>query len=119
MTGYQYTPDHAQARIGHNVSIADRCSDALLRAAEAQSEADRLERLAKRVFAQLVIAGDGAVSKREYDARANVRYIAVEDEMIAAQTAANLARAEADGLELRFKEWQSRNSTARAEMQLR
>lgn len=104
---------------GSNLPLGEQCHAALVKAAEMQSDAERLEKLAKRKFAQLVIAGEGSVNKREYDARANVVYIACEDAMIAAQTAANVARAEADGLRVRFSEWQTLSATARAEMGLR
>jgi hypothetical protein len=102
-----------------DVPLGERVHMALIAAAKAKSEAQRAERLAKRVFSQLVISGDGAVSQREHAARAHINYISAEDAWITAQTEANLAGAEADALQLRFAEWQSINATTRVEMGLR
>lgn len=101
-------------------SLGQRCHDALLRAARAKSEAERLAKLAKRVLAQCFIHAVGrSAAERDAIARNDVQYIRVEDALIEAETAANLARAEADGLELRFEEWRTTQATARAEMNLR
>ena len=102
-----------------NRSLAEQTADALVRAAEAKAIADKLERLTKRVYSQLVISGEGSVAHREHAARCHPKYISIEDEWVSANTVANVAKAEADGLELQFKEWQSRNATNRAEMGLR
>lgn len=103
-----------------NRSLGEQCHDALLKAAETGSEAKRLKKLSERVLAQLTLAQDGkSHAEREVKARCDMRYIAAEDASITAETDANKARAEADGLHVRFSEWQTLESTRRAEMHLR
>jgi trehalose-6-phosphatase len=103
-----------------NRTLGERVHDALVKAAEAKSEADRAEKLAKRIFSQLVIDLPGSsVASKEHAARTHPTYVKYEDEAIQRATAANIAKAEADGLDIRFKEWQSKHATERAEMNLR
>lgn len=103
-----------------NRSLGERCHDAMLKAAETSSEARRLKKLAERVLAQITLAQDGkSHAERETKARCDVRYLSAEDACIAAETTANLAKAEADGLQVRFEEWRTLQATHRAEMNLR
>lgn len=91
-------------------------------AAEAENAADRAEALRKRVFAEVVnhaTQGGTPVSKAEYAARADQRFVAADNEAIDARSAANIAKAKAEGLKLRFEAWRTRNATRRAEMNLR
>lgn len=105
---------------GSNRTLGERCHDALLKAAETGSEARRLKKLSERVLAQITLVQDGkSHAEREAKARCDMRFIAAEDAYVTAETAANIARAEADGLQVRFSEWQTLESTRRAEMQLR
>lgn len=101
------------------MSIAERYHQAMTKWAHAKSEADRLERYSKRVFSQLVIQGEGAVSHREHWARQHAAFISAEDSLVKAQTEANLAYAEAEGLKTLFEEWRTQAATNRAEMNLR
>ena len=102
-----------------NLPLSQQCADALEDSARAESEAIRLEKLAKRVFSQLVINSEGSVNIREHLARAHLKYTEAEDAYITAQTAANLARAKSDGLRLRFEAWRTEESSERARMNLR
>jgi hypothetical protein len=105
--------------IPHDRDIAHKCTMAMVAAGKAKSDAGRLERIAKRVFSQLVITGSGSVALREHEARCHERYIAAEDAYIEAQTMANVLGAEAEGLQLQFEYFRTVSATARAEMQLR
>lgn len=105
---------------GSNLPLGERTHRALVKAAQLKSDAERLDKLAKRVLAQLVIHADGkSHAEREARARIEPKYIAAEDAAIEAATAANIARAEADGLQVKFEAWRTEQSTRRAEMQLR
>lgn len=105
---------------GHNRSLGERCADALEEYARAKSDAERLSKLAKRVLAQCFIHAEGKnAAERDAQARVNPKYIAIEDDLIRAETDANMARAKADGLQLQFEEYRTRESTRRAEMQLK
>ena len=105
---------------GSNRSLGERCHDALVEAAQLKNEAFRLERKYKRTLKAHIIIAEGK-SFGERETRASVQGVVTEaeDAWIAAELLANTAQAEADGLEIQFKEWQSRNATNRAEMNLR
>ncbi len=113
---------NAPAQPGHNQSIGERCHDALVKAANAKSLAERRDKMRKRKRAHLAVGyrkqGASAAMALE-EARDDPLYHEAEDEWFTAMEAANLARAEAEGLEIRFKEWQAINATTRAEMNLR
>lgn len=91
-------------------------------AAQAHSDAERLDALRKRIFSQLVVsatAGGTSVNKAEHMARADSRYVQAEDNALDAQTRANIAEAKADGLRLKWETWRTKNATRRAEMSIR
>jgi hypothetical protein len=91
-------------------------------AAQAKSDAERMDALRKRIFSQLVVAhtADGtSVNKAEHMARANERYVQAEDNALDAQTRANVSGAKAEGLRLKWETWRTRNATKRAEMNLK
>jgi len=113
------TAPYATVPREHNQSIGEQCHAALIAAAEAKSEALKLERLAKRVFSQLVVSMTGPISQREHAARADIKYISAEDAYITAQTAENIARAHADSAQIRYEIWRTNAATSRAEMNLR
>lgn len=97
-------------------------TQAIEAAAEADSLADRAEAARKRVYAEVVnhaTQGGTAVSKAEYAARVDERFVAADEEAITARSAANIAKAKAEGLRLRFEAWRTRNATKRAEMGMR
>lgn len=105
---------------GSNLPLGERTHRALVHAARLKSEADKLEKLAKRVLAQIVIHAEGkSHAEREAHARIDPKYIAAEDAAITAATEANVARANADGMQIKFEAWRTEQSTRRAEMQLR
>ena len=99
--------------------LGGRLAEALQKAANLSSEALRLERLAKRVYAACYIAAEGTVAEREARARTALKFTEAEDAYISAQHAANVAEAEAEGLRVRFETFRSLNATRRAEMQIR
>lgn len=103
----------------HENDIAYRCTEAMKAAAEAKSDAERLERMAKRVYSQLIISGQGSVAYREHAARCDQKYIDAENVYVAAQTRANVLGAEADGLRLQFEYFRTVSADRRAEMQMR
>jgi hypothetical protein len=105
---------------GSNRSLGERVHDALVEAAQAKNEAFRLERKYKRTLkAHIIIAEGKSFGERETIASTRPTVEEAEDAWVAAELIANTAKAEADGLEIQFKEWQSRNATNRAEMNLR
>lgn len=104
---------------GDNRTPGQQVHDALVRAAEAKNAAMIAERKAKRVYAQVYLAASGSVEERKQKAAVSDTYGGYEDAYIDMETAYNIARAEADGLQCRFNEWQTRESTRRAEMTLR
>lgn len=106
-------------QLGTNHTLGELCHDAMLKHAGTQNEALRTERLRKRMFAELFLRGDGSVAHREAMARTNPAYIEAEEKWVQAESAANMAKAEADGLRLRFEAWRTEAATTRAEMNLR
>ena len=103
-----------------NRSLGERCHEAMLAHAKAQSEAMRAERLRKRKFAELFLRmTEGSVAQREAMARTSPAYVEAENLWVQAESAANLAKAEADGMRIRFEEYRTREATTRAEMQMR
>jgi hypothetical protein len=105
---------------GSNITLGMRVHNALVEAAQAKNEAFKLERKYKRTLKAHILIAEGK-SHPERETRASLRDTVkgAEDAWIAAQMLANTAEAEANGLEIQFKEWQSRNATNRAEMNLR
>jgi len=96
------------------VSEAVEYAEALQKAAEAESRAMSLKRLAARVFSEIVIQyNEGAIIERQHQARAHPRYIQMEDDYIAAASEANRLRADADIALIKWKTWQSEHATAR------
>jgi hypothetical protein len=105
---------------GSNVTLGMRVHDAMVEAARLKNEAFRLERLYKRNLKAFTIVAEGkSHPEREGRASTTKQVLAAEDAWVAAQMLANTSEAEANGLEIQFKEWQSRNATNRAEMNLR
>lgn len=103
-----------------NRTLGERCHDALVIAAQTESEARRLKKLSERVLAQITLMQDGkSHAERETKARCEVKFIAAEDAYLEAETRANVTKAEADGLRIRFEEWRTHQATTRAEMNLR
>jgi hypothetical protein len=105
---------------GDNRTLGMRVHEALVEAAQAKNEAFKLERKYKRTLkAHIIIAEGKSFGERETIASTRKTVEEAEDAWVAAELIANTAKAEADGLEIQFKEWQSRNATNRAEMNLR
>lgn len=108
-------------RSGSNRTPGENAADAIMEAARAKTEASRARKLAERVYDRVLLSITDAknIAEREARARTHDKYIGAEDAAIELESAAVLAKASADAAELLFAEWQSRNATARAEMQLR
>lgn len=103
-----------------NKTLGEQCHDALLAAAEKKNAALTTERMSKRIFAECFIRADGKnIEERKAVAGMSEAYSNAEDRRIEAESAHNLAKAESDGLQIRFSEWQTMESTRRAEMTLR
>ena len=105
---------------GSNRSLGEQVADALLNAAEAKNDAATKRRKADRILdAVLLQQSGGSADERKAKARQDVRYIQADDAALEAEHRANIAKAQADGAEIRFEEWRSMNATQRAEMNLR
>jgi hypothetical protein len=102
-----------------NRTHSQQVHDALVKSAEAKNESLVAEKKAKRIYAQVFLDTRGTVDERKAKVATNEKYEEYEDAAIAAETNLNITRAEADGLQCRFNEWQTRESTRRAEMNLR
>lgn len=105
---------------GSNRSLAEQVADALVAAAEAKNDAATKRRKADRILdACLLQQSGGSADERKAKARQDVRYIQADDAALEAEHRANIAKAQADGIECRFEEWRTAQATARAEMQIR
>lgn len=105
---------------GSNRTLGERCHDALVHAAEKKADALRARRKAERHLdlALLKATGNNA-DARKASARQDPNYEEADILATEAECAAIVAKAEADGLEIEFEEWRSRQANTRAEMQLR
>ncbi len=113
---------NAPAQPGHNQTLGQQVHTAKLDAADKKSAAERSQGMTKRKLSHMAIhyknqGMSGAMAMEA--ARNDTSYHAEEDKMYAAMKLANLARAEAEGLECKFEEWRTESSTRRAEMNLR
>jgi hypothetical protein len=105
---------------GSNRSIGEMVADALMAAAEAKNDAATKRRKADRILdACLLQQSGGSADERKAKARQDIRYIQADDAALEAEHRANIEKARADGMELRFDEWRSLNATERASMTLR
>lgn len=103
-----------------NRSIGEECHDAIIAAARCSVDAIRARKLAERVFDRTLLEVEGkSVSEREAKARTDPRFLAMDDEALEAESKAIVAKAEANGLQVRFEEWRSKQATDRAEMTMR
>jgi len=101
------------------LELANTIQEALIEAAGTQSAALSLEKHAKAVRAEVFLQfSQGTIAEREAEARCHTRYQQIEREWIEAESAANLARAKADGLKIRWETWRTLQATRRAEMTL-
>lgn len=97
-----------------NRTLGERVHDALVKAAEKKTEALRARKLADRTYDRILLETEGKnIPEREARVRVNMRFINAEDEALTAESEAIVAKAEADGLDIEFKEWQSKNSNER------
>lgn len=110
-------------RLAHesNRSAAEQAHDAILEAARAKTEALRARKLAERVYDRILLSVTDAknVAEREAKTRTHERFIVAEDAALEAESAAILAKAAADGTNILFEAWRSRQATDRAEMTMR
>lgn len=104
---------------GTNQTLGERCHDALIETGKAKAAAFKAERLYKRKRATVYLHMQGTVAERDASSRKHEEVVAAEDRWIEAEMTHNIKRAESDGLQMRFEEWRTKQSTARAEMQLR
>lgn len=100
--------------------LGQKYHDALIRAANAKNEALAAERLKKRVYAQCFLQVEGKnAAEREAKSITHAEYQRFEEQWIEAETRANLAKAEAEALAVKFEAWRTDQATRRAEMQIR
>src|SRR5690606_18129993 len=105
---------------GSNRSLGEGVPDALVEAAAAKNEAVTPERTYQRTLkAHLIVAEGRSYAERETKAATHPSAQEAEEAWIAAELAANTAKAEAEGLQVRLEEYRTREATARAEMNLR
>lgn len=103
-----------------NRSLGERCHDALLVVAQKKSDALRAKKLAERKYDQvLLMETEGTIAEKQARARQHPAVMKAEDQHIESESALNMAKAKADGLQIEFEEWRSRQANSRAEMQLR
>lgn len=104
----------------HQRTLGELAHDALVHAARMKCEALRFRKQADRVFDRLVLESTGSsVSSREAEARSHPAYVGMDDQALEAESAAIVAKAKADGVQIRFEEWRTNQATTRAEMTLR
>ncbi len=106
-------------RQGDNRTLGEQCHDALVRTGEVKAEAFELERLFKLKRRFVYLGTKGTVAERDALAATQDEVQEAERLWVDAEKKLILARAEADGLDKVFEEWRTRESTARAEMQMR
>ena len=103
-----------------NLPIGEQCHNALLVAASKKVAAMRARKLAERVYDRVFLGSQGKnIAEREANARTEAAFIKMDDEALEAESDAIVAKAEADGLAVRFEEWRSQQANAREEMKLR
>ncbi len=73
----------------------------------------------KRMQREIFLSKTGSIEQRKAEAEASQPFIDAENKWLDAETAYNLARAHADAAELEFEAWRTKESTKRAEMNLR
>lgn len=101
-------------------SLGQLCHDSLVYAARLKTDALRARKLADRILDRILLTTDGkSIPEREARARTHMEYITADDAAIEAESAAIVARAKADGLQVRFEEFRTNAATTRAEMTLR
>lgn len=86
--------------------------------AHANGEADRMEHMRKVILGELVNQISGPIGKAEHEANAHPNYIAHIEQMTAARTKANIAKAKMESMRMRFDGWRTVNATKRAEMKV-
>jgi len=86
--------------------------------AEAEGEADTLEHIAKRIFAEIVNQSETSVAKAESLARTHERYDAARIKAIKAHTRASVLKAELEAMRIGFEAWRTRNANRRAETKI-
>lgn len=86
---------------------------------EKESAASLLEETKSAVLAEMMNAlGDMPVSRAEMKVKGSPEWREFIEKMVAARTAANLAKVKLEFLRMRFAEWQAADATTRAEMRL-
>ena len=104
----------------HNRTLGELSQDAPVHPARLKVEAMKARKQADRVFDRLVLESTGSsVSSREAEARSHPSYVGMDDIALEAESQAIVAKAKADGVQIRFEEWRTNQATTRAEMTLR
>lgn len=88
--------------------------------AEKDGAARLLEEMRKSLLAELVNqSNETTLGKAEHWARDHRRYRDHLEKMVVARTAANIAKAKLDAMNMGFEMWRTKQATRRAEMNLR
>ena len=103
-----------------NLPLGEQCHNALVAAAQAKIEAMSKRRWAERAFDLSLLKATGKnADERKASARLDPVFTERDDAAHEAECKAIVAKAEADGLQVRFEQWRSENAMTRAEMNLR
>ena len=93
--------------------------DALEEAATAKVKALEARKLAERIYDRIFLEMAGSIEERKAKARVHMAYQKADDEARQFEHEAIVAKAKADGMNVRFEEFRTNAATARAEMNLR
>ncbi len=104
---------------GTNRSLGEQVHDALVECGKHKADAFEFERLYKLKRKYVFLGTKGTVAEREALAATQDEVKAAELKWMDAEKKHILARATSDGLDKRFEEWRTKESTRRAEMNIR
>jgi hypothetical protein len=103
-----------------NRERGSRLHDALIKAGEAKVDAIQARKKADRILDVCFLRADGKNAEmKKAQARTDPTFLEADKLATDAECAAILAKADADGLQIRFEAWRTEESTKRAEMTLR
>lgn len=105
--------------LADDFELGQRYGQQLHETARLKADALVAERLQKRIFSACFLDAEGTVANREHLARTHAKFISAEDDWLQKQRAADLAEAVAEAMRARMEIWRTKESSRRAEMQIR